>query len=122
MLFCVERVLVVRENGLDWSVAWVIPVYVLSKRQMSPYVVLYECKHSVLYAPFNSGCGLSQGLVRFEDLRELDLSENDILYLPPFVGQLSHLTVLNMSRNSERTNIPTCLPALICLWLIGKPC
>ena len=88
----------------------------LSKRKTSPYVVLYECTHSVLCTPFNTGYCLSQGLVRFEDLRELDLSENDILYLPPFIGQLTHLTVLNMSRNSKRTNPPACLNLLLADW------
>lgn len=35
------------------------------------------------------------------NLTELDLSENDILFLPPAISRLSHLTSLNLGKNSK---------------------
>lgn len=42
-----------------------------------------------------------QGLSRFEVLQELDISENDVVFLPPSVGQLLNLKELNISKNGE---------------------
>lgn len=43
----------------------------------------------------------SQELFSFVNLTELDLSENDILFLPPAISRLSHLTSLNLGKNSK---------------------
>ena len=44
---------------------------------------------------------LLQGLGRFEELEELDISENDLVFLPPSIGQLLYLRELNVSKNGE---------------------
>ena len=44
-----------------------------------------------------------QSIFTFEQLTELDLSENVILFLPPSIRSLRSLTSLNISKNSERT-------------------
>ena len=40
-----------------------------------------------------------QSIFLFEELEELDLSENDILFLPPSISKLRGLTSLNLSKN-----------------------
>lgn len=42
-----------------------------------------------------------QGILKFEGLTELDLSDNDILFLPQTLGNFRQLKVLNLSYNSE---------------------
>lgn len=61
--------------------------------------VLY--KHINLFFSCSLTCSPMQGLGRFEELEELDISENDLVFLPPSIGQLLYLRDLNVSKNSE---------------------
>ena len=56
---------------------------------------------SFLHAHAPSFLPLSQEVFSFLDLTDLDLSENDILFLPPAISQLANLTSLNLGKNSE---------------------
>ena len=53
------------------------------------------------HAHASSFLPLSQEVFSFLGLTDLDLSENDILFLPPAISQLGSLTSLNLGKNSE---------------------
>ena len=53
------------------------------------------------HAHASSFLPLSQEVFSFLGLTDLDLSENDILFLPPAISQLGNLTSLNLGKNSE---------------------
>ena len=43
----------------------------------------------------------SQTLYLFDGLTELDMSENDLLFLPPSISKLQSLQILNLGKNCE---------------------
>ena len=79
-----------------------------------PLVLLFSLSHThtcaSVFCKHENVCNSSrflfislslQGLSRFEVLQELDISENDVVFLPPSVGQLLNLKELNISKNGE---------------------
>ena len=56
---------------------------------------------SFLHAHSSSFLSRSQEVFSFLSLTDLDLSENDLLFLPPAISQLVNLTSLNLGKNSE---------------------
>lgn len=63
-------------------------------------VLKYRPTLTTLYMGSNNIRELPSSIYTFESLSELDLSENDIIFLSPGISRLLNLTVLNLSKNS----------------------
>ena len=72
------------------------------EREQAVCVFLSRHHHGHTFILLSTSLSL-QSIFTFEQLTELDLSENVILFLPPSIRSLRSLTSLNISKNSERT-------------------